>query len=821
MYQGAAALHVLSWTAMSEENRDIPENAMIGSWKLTEWLAEGGMGQVYVAKHELMGREAVVKLLHSKLLNDADVVRRFLNEARASAAIRHPGIVEIFDLGSDGDRVYIVMERLYGETLAERIARAPLIVGLVVTMVKQLVGALAAAHKHKIIHRDLKPENLFVVDDPDIPGGKRIKILDFGVAKLAPEQGGSGMTAQGMVFGTPAYMAPEQCQNSAQVDHRSDLYAVGCIMYEMLCSEPPFGHGGLELFAAHLRDIPARPSERGVEIPDDVEDIVLRLLAKEPADRFQSCDELLAALDNAKLTARRRARGKRRRSEKLAYAETVPPYVIAAEETAKVAQMPAPAPAPTPAPTNDKDERAADQSASDDARDRATRPQISTDDGAALGKQARKATSSPTTHRHATGQVIDAEEPAPEPEKKSKKGALLAAALVLSALVGGVAYKLVQNDQPAKQVRAIEPAPPPPPPPPSPPVPEPPSGQELLDEGKRALQNLQFADAAFAARQALAIAPADSDVHKAATELEAKAREGQKSQWTHENFVNAIEIGDVRGAVFTYQQLPRDSVFYQRATPKYESLRTSWLSPQTERATKLVGKKKCRKVDKMVKEVRRMFPEASAQFEEMAEECYVRRDKRRKKKPKPKEVEAGPDLTLPKVVPKVYIRQRLAKYNKRMKVCLIENPLEMHSKAKSVPVVATLQIEPDGVLSKFDITPSSSELSKCLYFELRGEQFPRAREASTMKYPVGKAFIRAPRTKPPEVEDNKASKNPDAAKGDEADAEPAGAESKKASDTGAKAGDEAKPAAEPAPKEPEAKPADKPAAEAEPAPKDD
>ncbi len=279
-------------------------NTRVGNYTITDRLAEGGMGEVYVAHHELMDREAVVKVLRPDMSLKKDMVKRFFNEARAATSIHHPGIVEVFDMGfDDSGRAYIVMEKLRGESLSARLARGRMALAQVVALVRQMAGALGAAHQRGIVHRDLKPDNLFIVPDPEVAGGERIKVLDFGIAKLAMEKGGSLMTAAGAIFGTPAYMAPEQCTSTATVDNRADIYALGCILFEMLCGQPPFGHGGLELLAAQLRDPAPAPRSIDPDVPVELEQVTLRMLEKKPEDRFQSCDEIIAALGSVAVDA--------------------------------------------------------------------------------------------------------------------------------------------------------------------------------------------------------------------------------------------------------------------------------------------------------------------------------------------------------------------------------------------------------------------------------------------------------------------------------------------------------------------------------------
>jgi serine/threonine-protein kinase len=257
---------------------------------------KGGFGDVYFATHVDSGAEAVVKVLKPEMSMQRDIVARFLNEARAAASVHHPGVVQIHNVGYHGDRAYLLMERLRGDDLESRLAAGPLLVERALVFMRQAAGAVGAAHERGIIHRDLKPANLFVVGDPDVVGGERVKVLDFGIAKLTADAG-AGKT-QG-VFGTPAYMSPEQCASTGAVDARSDLYSLGCIFYELVCGRPPFGQGGTELIAAHLRDAPAPPRTLAPWVPPAVEQVILGLLEKQPDRRLPSCVALIAALDEA------------------------------------------------------------------------------------------------------------------------------------------------------------------------------------------------------------------------------------------------------------------------------------------------------------------------------------------------------------------------------------------------------------------------------------------------------------------------------------------------------------------------------------------
>ncbi len=271
--------------------------AEIYGYRVERALSEdkGGFGEVYFARHTTSGAEAVLKVLKPEMSAHREIVTRFFNEARAAAAIQHPGIVAVHNVGYVQDRAYLLMERLRGEDLESRLRRGPMPIDQALRFLRQAAGAIGAAHERSIVHRDLKPANLFVVPDPDVVGGERIKVLDFGIAKLGT---GGTMATQG-VFGTPAYMSPEQCSSAADVDGRSDIYSLGCILYEMITGRPPFGHGGLELIAAHLRDEP--PPLRAVApgAPPAVEALVARMLEKPREARPASCAALVAEIEAA------------------------------------------------------------------------------------------------------------------------------------------------------------------------------------------------------------------------------------------------------------------------------------------------------------------------------------------------------------------------------------------------------------------------------------------------------------------------------------------------------------------------------------------
>ncbi len=275
---------------------------LIGNYRVGRKLGEGGMGTVYLVEHALLGRKAALKVLLPSLSADPDIVNRFFNEARAATAIADPGIVQIFDFGihTDGS-AYIVMELLEGEPLDHRLRRVGRLSQIdALRIIRQCALSLQAAHTAGIVHRDLKPENIYLVVDAEVASGERCKILDFGIAKLGHSGGGEGnrfKTRTGALMGTPMYMSPEQCRGAGDIDHRSDIYALGCVLFHLLVGRPLFdGEGMGEIIASHLREPPPPPSTLVDGLRPEVEAIVLRCLAKAPADRFQHMSELVQAI---------------------------------------------------------------------------------------------------------------------------------------------------------------------------------------------------------------------------------------------------------------------------------------------------------------------------------------------------------------------------------------------------------------------------------------------------------------------------------------------------------------------------------------------
>ncbi|HEY0715802.1 MAG TPA: serine/threonine-protein kinase [Polyangia bacterium] len=276
-------------------DRPTPGVDCLGSYRLIERLAVGGMGAVYRAINEKIGRSVAVKLLHQSLRGEVVSVSRFFTEARAVNTIRHPNVVEVYDFSGEGEDVYMVLELLRGQDLRTVLGSEPM--GFlpperVVSILEQVCGALQATHLRKIVHRDLKPENVFLIRRPN--GSDLVKLLDFGVAKLERPEG--KLTRDGIALGTPEYMAPEQAR-AIHVDGRTDVYAVGCIAFEMLTGRTLF-HGASpgDIMIKQVREAPPSLRSLNPQVPPALEAVVLRCLAKSPKDRPQSAMELAREL---------------------------------------------------------------------------------------------------------------------------------------------------------------------------------------------------------------------------------------------------------------------------------------------------------------------------------------------------------------------------------------------------------------------------------------------------------------------------------------------------------------------------------------------
>jgi eukaryotic-like serine/threonine-protein kinase len=303
-FSGEAAFCPFDGARLERTDRDSIADPFVGSlidarYQVIALLGEGGMGQVYEVRHAALDRHFAMKILRRELARDEDLAARFLQEARATASVHHPHVVEITDFGKLPTGVpYFVMELLAGKTLGQVIKTGgPIPARRAVSILRQVAGALGSAHAAGIVHRDLKPDNVFLVGG--VRGGTAsddVRVVDFGAAKII---GASRVTREGIVFGTPHYMSPEQASGQP-VDHRADVYALGVIMYEMFTGRVPFeADTYMGVLTQHMFVHPMRPSQvspaaRGLGA---LEEITMACLAKKREERYGSMDELTAALD--------------------------------------------------------------------------------------------------------------------------------------------------------------------------------------------------------------------------------------------------------------------------------------------------------------------------------------------------------------------------------------------------------------------------------------------------------------------------------------------------------------------------------------------
>ena len=293
------------------DNDPMVGRTLEGRYTILARLGAGSMGTVYRAKQHAMGREVAIKILRGDRAVDDSAKQRFMREARANSLLASPNTVTVFDFGeSESGEFYLAMELLEGESLGQRLTRAGrLPAPVAVDAARQALRSLAEAHAKGIIHRDLKPDNLFFakVTSGGPTNEEIVKVLDFGIAKMMRDDDSAPMgvveTQAGTVFGTPRYMSPEQAQGKP-LDATSDLYSLGVIVYQMLTGRPPFtDNDAVVVMARHIKSSPKRPNEACPEacVPKELEDVVMRSLAKDPKDRQRSADifagELLTALE--------------------------------------------------------------------------------------------------------------------------------------------------------------------------------------------------------------------------------------------------------------------------------------------------------------------------------------------------------------------------------------------------------------------------------------------------------------------------------------------------------------------------------------------
>jgi len=292
-----ASLSIYGTYVLNGLRSQLHEARKFGQYQLRQKLGVGGMGEVYLAEHQLLKRPCALKLIKPEAGSDPLALARFEREVQSAARLSHPNTIEIYDYGhTDDGTFYYVMEYLPGRSLQDLVNDfGPLPAARVIYLFRQVCAGLTEAHALGLIHRDLKPANVFIA----IRGGESdiAKVLDFGLVKLTQDHGGVELTSDHMVSGTPLYMAPEQATADRSIDSRADIYALGAMIYFALTGRPPFtGTSAFEVMMAHARDPVVPPSQVGADVPADLEAVVLRCLAKKPQDRYPDVKALGKAL---------------------------------------------------------------------------------------------------------------------------------------------------------------------------------------------------------------------------------------------------------------------------------------------------------------------------------------------------------------------------------------------------------------------------------------------------------------------------------------------------------------------------------------------
>ncbi|MDB4961116.1 MAG: Protein kinase [Myxococcales bacterium] len=270
--------------AQTAQPMELQPGDMVGEYRVDQQIGEGGMGKVYSATHPVIAKRAAIKILHPELSMNREAVERFVQEARSVNQIGHPNIVDIFSFGTLPDaRCYFVMEWLRGESLRDRLRKVRVSLPEALAFCETIAVALEAAHEKGIVHRDLKPDNIYLCD---VKGSAaQVKLLDFGIAKLLAEDGRMERTRTGNLMGTPAYMSPEQARGQA-VDHRTDIYALGCVAYEMFTGWLPFpADNAADMIAKHLFEQPPSARQKNPGLPPELDGLVMAMLAKDARSR--------------------------------------------------------------------------------------------------------------------------------------------------------------------------------------------------------------------------------------------------------------------------------------------------------------------------------------------------------------------------------------------------------------------------------------------------------------------------------------------------------------------------------------------------------
>jgi eukaryotic-like serine/threonine-protein kinase len=274
-------------------------DVVAGKYRIEEVIGEGGMGAVYAATHTLTGKRVALKWMLPELAADEGAVQRFIREAQAAGRIDHPNVVDVYDVGEHDGSTFLVMEYLQGETLTSAFNRGGLDTRHIIQLLIPAMRGVAAAHRTGVVHRDLKPDNVFLCRSGD-GSYREPKVLDFGISKVSAGEGqlNPRLTRTGAVMGTPYYMSPEQVRGSSDVDQRTDVYAFGVILYEALTGRVPFDANAYSALVLEIATgTPKRLRDLRPDLPRGLEDVVLKAMARDPADRYRDVESLARALE--------------------------------------------------------------------------------------------------------------------------------------------------------------------------------------------------------------------------------------------------------------------------------------------------------------------------------------------------------------------------------------------------------------------------------------------------------------------------------------------------------------------------------------------
>ncbi len=565
----------------------------VGAYRLVRVLGQGGMGVVYEAVHQRLGRRAAIKTLVHRYSQDRAMVARFFTEARAVNIVRHPGLVSIYEMGCLPDgTAYIVMEYLDGETLRERInAAGPRPLLEAIRLGRQIASALQAVHRRGVVHRDLKPDNIMIVADPDMPGGERAKVVDFGLAQIAEErQGEATRTRTGIVMGTPRYMSPEQCRGVRPITDRADVYALGLNLYQLIAGQPVFHAEAMgDLLVMQISHAPPPLRAAAPAVPEALAALVHEMLDKAP-ERRPSMAQVAGALEliEAGLPAE--------------------PSTGLARDARRSVRGP--------------QSGASSSGAQDSARHTARVPML-------WGRPRAPASASlhplmvpvPRAPSLPWNTEVAPAPPAGEPPEEgsmivpgARRGRFLVT-VVLAGLVASGAWAGSAAGAARWARRLVQ----------GPPAPAPEAAAIWLLDAERALQARAWGEALRRADLVLALQRLSPELREEARSRRERAEKELKAEGAYERFEEAVAERRHDDAVAAFQALPADSVYVGLARPSYEKAFQPFAAAHLHRARAARAAGRCADFREQIAEVLRVEPRHPASLRLQASACDHRR----------------------------------------------------------------------------------------------------------------------------------------------------------------------------------------------------